>query len=177
MCLLLYTVYIVTFTYSSHVEASTEGQFYLSLGCDQFGSGMTSNTADSCDIMNNSQRYDIECSCGDRLKKVESCDEKRLNETCERYSIINDPSSVFSFCDKTLSRLGFEIYKEPVAGSRLNQSSNFTTFTNSTLEEKIRTLERYLQGFKSVLDRTMLRVMIESKGARCNCLVGDLDIN
>lgn len=149
--------------------------FYLSLkpydDLDwEAGSGLDASNSTTCTSQG------VQCSCGDPLRRARDEYEREISSTCCNYDIVEDNSSIFSFCADSLQWLSIghssigQGYKIIMVDTVVDDD-DLLVFNESTLEERIKEVESYLRVFKNVLDRTTSGVLAESDYTKCFCFV------
>ena len=155
---------LLVITYSSISRA--ESNFYLSLtpyeDLDwEGGSGVDTS---------NSTCTSVQCSCGGPLRQAKDEYEQEISSTCSSYDIVEDNSSIFSFCADSLhwsnKRQGYKIIMVDT-----DVDGDMLVFNESSLEEKMKEIEGFLRIFKNVLDRTTSGVLAQSDNTKCFCFV------
>ncbi len=120
-----------------------------------------------------SSEVKVKCSCGDELRKTRDKYKDTVMMTCDRYDELSDSSSPLSICDRSLSDLqrGYKICSVGADGT-LDPLS----FTNSSLAKKVQEIEKQVELFRVILDRTITGVLVASNFSKCLCLVSGLQI-
>ena len=111
---------------------------------------------------------DLGCMCGDKLTNRQEAIRARMNATCQHYDerIVGN-SSPLGFCERSLTQLGKCVTFEPSEGG----CEDVNAYTRESLKEKLSQINKYLLGYFSVLERTIVRVYLPSAEHRCQCLV------
>ena len=182
ICLTLYRLTVLMlFTCT---VAPEEDKFYILLSRLEedsiSGSGDSDRNStdddDTCAVGNSATlgtlaQKNLKCLCGNTLINSWEDYEKKLEASCDFYSMTNE-SHPLSFCNTTLHNMGFNITLKNLTGeTSSDNSSDIHAFNNSKLMDKKIELESYLRAFKRVLDRTIVGVLIRSNLSRCTCFV------
>ncbi len=162
---------------SSVLTGVSSSRFYLTL--DEVGTSTTSASIGSGSLtdQNNStcapNSREVSCSCGEDLWTSIQLSNQALNATCERFSIVENSSSPFSFCEDTLLNLGPGYVIRMENASEVPETEEVESFDSSSLEQLVGDIEQNLRGYKKVLDRTVVHVLILTRESKCFCFVSE----
>lgn len=146
------------------VDTMVDGFFYLKLfNADNSSSFNKSSSTCSAD---DKRISDLSCMCGDNLREKRNRSMELLLSTCLHYKEdISNISSPLGFCERSLKQLGRCVAFE-------KDSDNVTdVFNSSSLNVKLKEIEKIFTDYFNVLHRTIVRVYLPSEAHRCQCLV------
>ena len=111
---------------------------------------------------------DLSCMCGEKLTDRWEAIQTRLNRTCQFYNErMIKSNSPLDFCERSLTQLGKCVTFEPSQNVNVDNRA----FTAESLRAKLQQIKKILDGYFSVLDRTIAHVYLPSAEHRCQCLV------
>lgn len=131
-------------------------------------SRMPSSEGEECFV---GSKNNLKCLCGDNLTTAHREYRQSLLDTCTNNFTEDSDSVPFSFCSAALLSLGYNIEVINNTNDSMNMVDMNYTFNSYSLAERIESLEQSMLVFQRVLDRTIVGVLVETKGHLCSCLV------